>query len=72
MPPFRNVNQNDAVKAFCRLGGVEIRGRGKGSHKKVELNGATLIIPKGILKIGLLKSLIKTAGISEEQFQEAL
>ena len=71
MPPFRNVNQDDAVKAFCRLGGVERRG-GKGSHKKVELNGATLIIPQGILKIGLLKSLIRSAGISEEQFQEAL
>ena len=71
MPPFRDVSQDDAVKAFCRLGGVERRG-GKGSHKKVELNGATLIIPQGILKIGLLKSLIRSAGISEEQFQEAL
>lgn len=71
MPPFRNVNQDEAVKAFCRLGGVEKRG-GKGSHKKVEFNGVILVIPHGIVKIGLLKYLIKCAGVSEGQFQEAL
>lgn len=70
MPPLRNIRQDDAVKAFCRLGGVERRG--KGSHRVVTLNGQPLIVPKGILKIGLLKTLIKQAGVSEEEFSEAL
>ena len=70
MPPLRNVRQDDAVKAFCRLGGVERMG--KGSHRVVTLNGKTLVVPKGILKIGSLKTLIKRAGVSEEEFSEAL
>ena len=72
MPPLRNVSQDDAVKAFCRLGGVEKRGGGKGSHKKVELNGVTLIIPGGTIKIGVLKGILRRAGVSQSQFQEAL
>lgn len=71
MPPLRNVPQEAAVKAFYRLGGVEKRG-GKGSHKKVELNGVTLVIPGGIIKIGVLKGLLRRAGVSESAFQEAL
>ena len=71
MPPLRNVTQEAAVRAFYRLGGGEKRG-GKGSHKKVELNGVTLVIPGGIIKIGVLKGLLRRAGLSESAFQEAL
>lgn len=71
MPPLRDVTQEVAVKAFCRLGGVEKRG-GKGSHKKVELNGVTLVIPGGIIKIGVLKGILRRARISESAFQDAL
>ena len=71
MPPLRNVTQEAAVKAFYRLGGVEKRG-GKGSHKKVELNGVTLVIPGGIIKIGVLKDALRRAGVSESAYQEAL
>jgi hypothetical protein len=31
-----------------------------------------LVIPSGILKVGLLKSLIKQAGLTEEEFQDLL
>ena len=53
------------------MGGGEKRG-GKGSHKKVELNGVTLVIPGGIIKIGVLKGLLRRAGVSESAFQEVL
>ena len=70
MPPLRDVTQRQAVRAFCRLGGLERKG--KGSHRVVNLNGRNLSIPGGVLKIGLLKRLIELAGVSEEEFQEKL
>ena len=72
MPPLRNVSQNDAIRSFCRLGGEELNRRGKGSHRVIKFNSENLIIPRGVLKIGLLKSLIKTAGITEQEFVEHL
>ena len=73
MPSLRNVRQQEAIRAFCRLGGEEKpRSRGRGSHRVVNLNGQNLVIPDGILKIGLLKNLIKISGVSEEDFLEQL
>ncbi|MBI4236475.1 MAG: type II toxin-antitoxin system HicA family toxin [Chloroflexi bacterium] len=67
---LRNVRQEEAVRAFVRLGGIERRG--KGSHRVVNINGRNLSIPHGILKVGLLTSLIKMAGVSTEEFLDAL
>jgi predicted RNA binding protein YcfA (HicA-like mRNA interferase family) len=73
MPSLRNVRQQEAIRAFCRLGGEEKpRNRGRGSHRVVNLNGQNLVIPDGILKIGLLKSLIKLAGVAEDDFLKEL
>lgn len=69
-PTLRDVRQEDAVRAFVRLGGIERRG--KGSHRVVNMNGRNLSVPHGILKTGLLRHLLKLAGVSEEQFEEAL
>ena len=46
---------------------------GKGSHRVVNMpNGRNLAVPSGILKVGLLRSLLKSAEMTEEQFVEAL
>ena len=71
VPSLRNVQQEPAVRAFIKAGGQERQG--KGSHRIVRMpNGRTLAIPSGVLKIGLLKHLIKTADINEEKFQSLL
>ena len=64
------MKQSDAVRAFVRLGGMERAG--KGSHRVVNLNGRNLAIPYGTLKEGLLRHLIKTAGLTPDDFLKAL
>ena len=63
---LRNIRQNEAVKAFVRLGGIERRG--KGSHKVVNINNVNLSIPHGILKEGLLRRLIQLSGVTPDDF----
>lgn len=71
MPPFRDIRQEEAVRAFERLGGR--RRTGKGSHCVVNMpNGVNLAVPAGVVKVGLLKHLIRLAGVSEEVFLEHL
>jgi hypothetical protein len=67
---LKNVRQNEAVRAFIRLGGIERQG--KGSHKVVNLNGMNLSIPHGILKEGLLRRLIQLSGFTINQFLNEL
>ena len=67
-PSVRNIRQEDAVKAFVRMGGEEREG--KGSHRVVNLNGYNLFVPAGILKIGLLKNLIHLSGRTDSEFLE--
>jgi predicted RNA binding protein YcfA (HicA-like mRNA interferase family) len=67
---LRDIRQEEALRAFVRLGGVERRG--KGSHRVVNLGGMNLSLPHGILKEGLLRHLIKAAGLTVEEFIEAL
>ena len=73
MPKFpRNVKQNQAIRAFIRLGGVETY-EGKGSHRRVLMpNGQKLTRPAGTLTIGLLTDAVKQAGVSVDEFIEAL
>ena len=56
--------------AFIRLGGEEHSG--KGSHRVVKINDHTLSIPYGTLKVGLLKHLIRVAGVTEQEFRQSL
>lgn len=67
---LRNVHQQEAVRAFVRLGGAERPG--KGSHRVVNINQVNLSIPHGILKIGLLQHLIKLSGFSVDDFLREL
>ena len=64
------LRQEQAVRAFVRLGGEERQG--KGSHRVVNHNGVNLSIPKGVLKVGLLRRLLRIAGVSEDEFSESL
>ena len=68
MSKLRSVTGKDAVKAFVKAGGV-VR-RGKGDHVNIKMpNGQIVTIPiSGDLKIGLLKSAIKKAGLDDDEF----
>ena len=65
---LRGVKGKEAIKAFIRAGGIEKPG--KGDHINIKMpNGMVITIPdKGELKIGLLKSAIHKAGLTEEEF----
>ena len=65
---LRGVSGRDAVKAFVKAGGV-VR-HGKGDHTNIKMpNGQLITIPvSGDVKIGLLKSAIKKAGLDDEEF----
>jgi len=65
---LRSVSGKDAIKAFVKAGGV-VR-RGKGDHVNIKMpNGQIVTIPvSGDLKIGLLKSVIKKAGLDDDEF----
>ena len=67
-----NIKGQEAIKAFMRFGGV--RRGGKGDHVNIKMpNGMIITIPSNKeVKIGLLKSAIRKAGITEEQFIELL
>ncbi len=69
------VSGQNAVKAFCKIGYVVVRQ--KGSHVRLRSYNNPqrhpLTIPSHkTLKPGLLRSLIKDAGISVEEFVELL
>lgn len=71
MPGLRNVQQNQAVRAFVRLGGTE-RATKKNYRMVTMPNGSLLAIPSGVLKIGTLRSLMRHAGITRTEFEEVL
>lgn len=73
MGELRGIKPRQAIAAFVRAGGVRRR-KGRGSHANIKMpNGQIVTIPKrGELKIGLLKSAIVKAGLTDEQFQQLL
>ena len=68
MSKLRNINCRKAIKAFVKAGGVERKG--KGTHVNIKMpNGQIITLPcSSDLKIGLLKSAIKKAGLTAEDF----
>jgi len=69
---LRGIKGKAAIKALIRAGGIEKPG--KGDHVNIKMpNGMIITIPDmGELKIGLLKSMIHKAGLTQEQFLELL
>ena len=72
MGKLRGIKGKVAIKAFVKAGGIERKGRG--DHVNVKMsNGQIITIPSSKeLKIGLLKAVIKKAGLTEEGFQRLL
>ena len=70
---LRGIRGRESIKAFLRAGGVLKKG-GKGDHINIKMpNGMIITIPGNKeLKIGLLKSAIQKAGLTEEKFLELL
>ena len=68
MSQLRNINCKKAIKAFVKAGGTERKG--KGTHVNIKMpNGPIITLPcSSDLKIGLLKSAIKKAGLTIEEF----
>ncbi len=69
---MRGISGKEAVKAFIRAGGIARSG--KGDHVNIKMpNGQLITIPiSGNLKIGLLKSAVKKAGLDDEEFMRLL
>jgi predicted RNA binding protein YcfA (HicA-like mRNA interferase family) len=69
---MRGVSGKDAVKAFIKAGGI--MRQGKGDHINIKMqNGQLITIPvSGNLRIGLLKSAIRKAGLDDEDFLKLL
>jgi predicted RNA binding protein YcfA (HicA-like mRNA interferase family) len=56
------------IRTLVRAGGIEIKGRGKGSHRSGQMpNGELLTFPYKI-KPGLLSSNIRQAGMTLDEF----
>lgn len=72
MSRFRGIKGKEAIKAFVKAGGIERKG--KGDHVNVKMpNGQIVTIPGSKeLKIGLLKAVLKKAGLTEEEFLRLL
>jgi len=69
---LRGIRGKDAIKVFLKAG--EVLKGGKGDHVNIKMpNGLIITIPQsGKLKIGLLKSAIKKAGLTEEEFLDLM
>jgi len=69
---LRGIKGKEAIKAFVKADGIERKG--KGDHVNVKMpNGQIVTIPGSKeLKIGLLKAVLKKAGLTEEEFLRLL
>jgi predicted RNA binding protein YcfA (HicA-like mRNA interferase family) len=73
VPELRGIRPRDAIKAFERAGGV--RRGGKGDHINIKMpNGqlVTLVLETSPIGIGLLKAMIRKAGLTDEEFVQLL
>ena len=69
MAELRNVRPGDAIAALERAGGLTRRG--KGTHVNVKMPNGQIVTFSGRrepIKIGLLKSMIRKAGLTEGDF----
>ena len=70
MPELPRISGDEAIKVFIRLGFYEARQ--KGSHVVMRRKDKGCVIPRHKeLALGTLRSAIKQAGLSVEEFVEA-
>ncbi len=73
MPELRNVRPSQAIAALERAGGLTRRG--KGDHVNVKMPNGQIVTFSGSrdpIKIGLLKAMVRKAGLSEDEFARLL
>ena len=71
MPSLPNVSGADAVRALERLGFVKLRQ--KGSHIIMRRGSTGCVVPNHReIKVGTLSGVLKQAGVSAEDFVNAL
>lgn len=68
----RDLSQQQAIRAFVRLGGEEIQRRGKGSHRAILMPNGHLVVLPMRLKVGLLAEQIKESSFSINEFVDML
>ena len=67
MPKLPHVSGRQAVRAFGRLGFVQLRQ--KGSHLIMRRGAVGCVIPMHIeIKVGTLMGILRQAGVSAEEF----
>ena len=76
MPRLRKVSGHEAVKVLCNRFGFSVRGR-SGSHVRLSKETPTgkvgTVVPlHKELKIGTLKSILRLAKVTEEDFLRGL
>ena len=70
MPELPRISGDEAIKVFKRLGFYEARQRG--SHVVLRRENSGCVIPRHkTLAIGTLKSAIRQAGITEQEFLDS-
>jgi predicted RNA binding protein YcfA (HicA-like mRNA interferase family) len=70
MPELPKISGDEAIKVFKRLGFDEVRQRG--SHVVLRRDNAGCVIPRHkSLAVGTLKSAIKQAGITDQEFLDS-
>lgn len=64
------MRPRDATRALERAGGV-VRRSGRGDHVNIKMPNGQIVTFSGVrepIKVGLLKAMLRKAGISEEEF----
>ena len=70
LPELRNIRPRDAIAELERAGGV-VRRSGKGDHVNIKMPNGQIITFSGRrepIKLGLLKAMLRKAGLSEDEF----
>jgi predicted RNA binding protein YcfA (HicA-like mRNA interferase family) len=70
MPELRNVRPRQAIAALERAGGVR-----KSGHVNIKVPNGQIVTFSGVrepIKIGLLKAMLRKAGLTETEFIQLL
>jgi len=73
MPELRSVRPRQAIAALERAGGI--RKSGKGDHINIKMPNGQIVTFSGVrepIKIGLLKAMLRKAGLTEAEFSRLL
>ena len=74
MPELRNIRPRQAIAALERAGGIR-RKAGRGDHVNIKMPNGQIVTFSGTrepIKIGLLKAMLRKAGLSEDEFVRLL